>query len=658
MLLGNTLNNTLMQFVEASLYPLVGGALVITTWTGLGYLVRRLAGAVEPCPISEALAVGVGALVLVGGLLNLASQITLPIVLGLEALGLIGLGIHRRPLWARMRAWLSDPGAFWVCVMFALFYLRSVTNAWFALSDDLNGYLQPVARIVQTGGLGRDPFLLERLTGGPGAYFFLESLFVLHFGYYQISLLQPAVGVLMVVGAAAGYLRRAGVRPVLVVATALAAYLSFARVDFLATAVVLQAGLLIVLALKLLSSPVRGVPDAVSCGLILGGAIAQKVLSIPFVGVLVFAWLASNLLGRRGERRELARFSGMAFAVALLAVVPWMISSYRSSGTALFPLLGSGYYAYGATAFPYDGRVLPYVVEFLLHYKRILLGILLAVGGVGIVYWATPPRTPADQLMLGIAVTALPLVLLIAVVMEATDFLRYAHATYGTVTMAGLVWACRKLHGLEWWSSPGHVTGGITVILMIGLLQSPHPYAFAVRSYANLAHLATGDADLSLRLESQLIPDPPAHAIALGDPAEQSALAKAQTSAPPGKTILVSLQRPYLLDLKRDEIWSVGNYGGSASPPPGFPIEGSGEEIRAYLRSVGVSYVLFQCAGDEPWFDHQLAVVASDTFSETPWNDDAVRVSVRFREALRRLLQPAVINFRDDRFVVISLGGP
>src|SRR5690348_10857544 len=111
------LNNALMDFVAASLVPLLGGALVIATWTGLGYLVRRIAGAAEPCPASEALAIGVGALVLVGGFLDLASQTTLPVVLGLETLGLIGLGIHRRALWAGVRASLRDPGAFWVCLV-------------------------------------------------------------------------------------------------------------------------------------------------------------------------------------------------------------------------------------------------------------------------------------------------------------------------------------------------------------------------------------------------------------------------------------------------------------------------------------------------------------------------------------------------------------
>jgi hypothetical protein len=579
-------------------------------------------------------------------------------VLGLEVLGLLGLAIHRRVLLARLRSWLCDPGALSVVVLLALFYLRSVTNAWFALSDDLNGYLQPVARIAQTGGLGREPFLLERLTGGPGAYFFLESLFVLQFGYYQISLLQPALGVLIGVGAATGYLRRARVPAVLVVATALAACIALARVDYLATAVVLQAGLLIVLIVKLLSSPQRSFPDAMSFGLVLGAAVSLKVLAIPFVGVLVLAWLASAALACRGETHPLAHTAAVAGGTALLTLCPWMISSYQSSGTPLFPLLGSGYYAlaYGAVPYPYDGRVIPYVLEFLLHYKRVLLGIFVSVTSVAVIYRAMPQRSAADHLMLALALATVPLVLLIAIVMEATDFLRYAQSTYGAVTVAGFAWGCRKLHDRGWWATRRHRLAGIAVIAFIGLLQSPHPYAFAVRSYANLAQLATGDADLALRFERDHIPDPPAHAIPLFDPAEQAELARVQGATPAGATILVSLQRPYLLDLNRNEIWSAGNYGGSVSPPPGFPIDGTGEQIRAYLRTVEVDYVMFQYADREPWYDHQLSIVATGAFENNPWNDSAVRVSVRFREALRRLLPEVEPAFRDDRFIVIPTG--
>ncbi len=179
-----------------------------------------------------------------------------------------------------------------------------------------------------------------------------------------------------------------------------------------------------------------------------------------------------------------------------------------------------------------------------------------------------------------------------------------------------------------------------------------------MQSYANLAELATGDPGRALRLEDALIQNPPTRAIPLYDPLEQLELAKAQQSTPPGATILASPQRPYLLDLKRNQVWSVGDYGGSASPAPGFPLEGDREQVRAYSRSVGVDYVMFQYAGAEPWLDRELAIVASDAFSEAPWNDSAVRVFVRFREALRRLLVVGDVRFRDDRFVVISLGAP
>lgn len=60
----------------------------------------------------------------------------------------------------------------------------------------------------------------------------------------------------------------------------------------------------------------------------------------------------------------------------------------------------------------------------------------------------------------------------------------------------------------------------------------------------------------------------------------------------------------------------------------------------------------------EPWYDRQLSVVATDAFSENPWNDSAVRVSLKVRGALRRLLPAADASFRDEKYVVIPVGAP
>lgn len=647
-----------MNFVLNSLLPLVGGIVVFVAFTGLGFLGRGMLGAREDCSVAEAAAVGLGMATVIGGLLNLVDGITLPIVLALEAVGLAALASHAARLWKRAGDWLRDPALVIVLAVLLLYYLRSVSNVIFEPGDDLNGYLVPVEKLMQTGGLERDPFLDKRLFGGLGSYFFLEAIFVFQFGYHHISILEPGFGLLMAVLSAVHYIREETVPRPIVVAIAIGTTVALCVVATTATAAVFQAGLLIVLVFKLLSGRVRGLPDAVSIGLIVGTVLSLKIQVLPFVGVLMLAWLATEARRHR-DLPEVAGTAVMMALVSLALLTPWMISLYWSSGTLLFPLLGIGYHgaASGTIALPSDGLTSSALIRGLLLTKRPLLALLLIAGSIIAVYWHRPRRSAADDTMATLAIFAIPLVVLVFMATgggAAGHGYRYAHSTYVAVAVPGFAWLSRRLFADGANSSIGKILAWSTGIVFAGCLLPPSSVMlgyFAQVSYVNLAYLTTGDADLAFRLSKAIYwPNAP-----ISDVDDRSRVLRAQETTKHNTTILADLQRPYLLDFRRNVVWTAGDCPAGSSPPPGFPLDGSPKALEQYLQGVGVDYVIFQYQGPQPWFDIQLREFNRGLYKDSRWVEDCVRASVKFQAALMRLMTSGPITYQDDRFAVISL---
>jgi hypothetical protein len=640
-----------MNFVENSLVPLIGGLFVIASFTGFGYLVRRILGAQDECPIAEATALGLGGFILVGGFLNLIDAVTLFTILLMESIGILGLLLHRRQICEVGRNCVNDRACQIVFLVLSFVYLRSVCSASFSVSDDLVGYLEPVAKLVQTGGLGQEPFLVQRLMIGVGAYFFLEAIFVAQFGFFQISMLEPGLGMLIGVLAVASYLKQANASWSVVTTAAIAVTAALAITSPTATGPVFQAGLLIVLILKLLSGQVRGFPEATSVGLLIGAVLSLKIIIAPFVAFLMFAWLASEAMFHRDWWR-LASDTAVIALTSLVVLGPWMINLYLSSGTPLFPVLGIGYWVRDVVPLPMDGATWQLVMQVPLLLRRHSFAIALLTVFVIVTYIRLQRKSASDHLMLAIALFNIPLLVTIDFI-TGTDMhsLRYMQTVYVPVAASEIAWIYGRTDvGQRCDVHRVKRLAGIALLLLFAVLLSSAPREFAIRSYLNLVQLVKADEDFTRRLENSV-------SVALFDDAQRQAFQRAQDAAAPGSTVLVSLERPYLLNFKRNIIWNAGNYGGNASPAPGFPIDATGRDINDYLSGAGVDYVLFQHAGPEGWLDDYKKGVAESAHFDS-WCDAQVATAVKFRDALQRLMRSGgTVVYSDDRFATVKING-
>jgi hypothetical protein len=130
-----------------------------------------------------------------------------------------------------------------------------------------------------------------------------------------------------------------------------------------------------------------------------------------------------------------------------------------------------------------------------------------------------------------------------------------------------------------------------------------------------------------------------------------------QSAVPRGETLLVMLDDPYLLDLRRNDIVSLDLPGG-VSPPPGLWAIGSPREVVGYLRGLGYSWLAAVRPERAPnWSFYELERWSSRA-NGTP-DDAAWRVmgqtALRLFGQLDEIVQSCRLTFEDGHLVVIDL---
>jgi hypothetical protein len=79
-----------------------------------------------------------------------------------------------------------------------------------------------------------------------------------------------------------------------------------------------------------------------------------------------------------------------------------------------------------------------------------------------------------------------------------------------------------------------------------------------------------------------------------------------QQSIPVGATLLVRTDESYGYDFRRNQIW-IADYPGSASLPPGMPLDGNPEALDRYLLERSIRYVAYSYADQAHFSDSVCA---------------------------------------------------
>jgi hypothetical protein len=311
---------------------------------GWGSALRRLS-TIPRLSWPVTIALGIAAVVAVGGALNLARIAYAPLLWIVAALGLLFAAMEMKSArpWqaasglapdARREAGLA--GAFITAVMvFAIATL--LPSAIFNYHDDFEKYFAHPVRMLATGTVLGSPLsvLGQGMLGGMA---FLHGFVLSAFPFDHLNAVDQVfgLGLLLCLGAAAGWRRLGAVPGALLVAAALAS-IEPQHVNISA----LYLGSALMAAAVLLAVEAPGLPSPLALGLLYGGLVALKSSFAPFVPLhlLLLAIAAPEAV------RDRLRWAFRAALWSGAALAPWLLvhlPHYLSPATAKSVIVPEG----------------------------------------------------------------------------------------------------------------------------------------------------------------------------------------------------------------------------------------------------------------------------------------------------------------------------
>jgi hypothetical protein len=579
-------HNVMLNYLSLAAW----GACIFCAFLGYGRVLLRLCRVKNP-PWPLASVVGVSLVVAAGGVLNLFAAIVSPLLITLVVMGDLLLLWSSWREFGQLRSALEKYGqdlspnyprtalGLLAVVLLSVPILRSVcTNPNLFSYDDWSGYVTLPAETFQLGTLPPDPFNERRITSSLGAPYFLQS-FMLVFGDERtLPFIDTAVGFILYAGILFAVFRTLE----LPIATCFAVLLLIVAVPLVRsnlTMLVIPAALFGAL---FLIEVLPSLGDSISWQRsVLLGLVAATVTClksnylVPAVLICGFFYLAMFVSQKRIRVLAHAALSGV---VMFLSLLPWMLDMKHKEATYLFPIFGRGYDA-SAYGLPLPSGSQVFLMSHAFWIWVLILpfaGPLFMAASVAVI----AHRSKADPNSLPIASFFFAVAFAIIVVTASTGGDSMARYVVPFQTPALLLFVAfflrirRKLKDRRLWLQAAAATCGL------GLLFNAAYFGVRTGGYLQYAQEA-----------GVLRPvDPFRYHVSVTD--ENRRLAALQKAVPPGQPMLARLFVSFSFDWKRNPIY-IADWIGMAGLPPGMPLAGGSEALRAYLLDHSIRYVAY-----------------------------------------------------------------
>jgi len=562
---------------------------------GYGLLALRIAPGAPRLPWALTGAGGLALLCWLGGWLVAFRLYSLGAALALLALGVVLLAAlgrgAERPAFPRQGAALALAAL--AAFVFAVRALGSIRSPFVNPCDDWPAYFHLPKLLLETGGL-EEPFSLRRL-GVLGAGPFLQAFFSPVWTTRAAAVADAALGGLLVWGAgraALGLRAEGAASPVAIEAAGLAAGLvSLAPPLANGSAALLPMGGGLAL-LVLSASLVRGAGTARADAMhaLLWGALAALVVglrtsNIAFPGAVGLVGAGLALARRDGAAVRRWGLAAFAFAVA---IAPWSLASWRSSGTPFFPVFAGNYrFPSGLSAPLSFGETLAFVGACLWA-SRLWFPLALA---------AVVGRAPGWGGAAGIAAgAASALVGAAALALTASDsfnVFRYcAPLLAAAIVFLFALWLGGLRRGDTRRGTLAFVAAASVLWVFLPVEVETHsaldeglgPKRFDSSPARGIARNVRGWRAAALDTVRSGLAEP--------DVAGAEHFAAAQARLGSDARILSAVSKPFFWRFDRHPIHTV-DCPGQASPPPGMPFFEGPEALADYLLGLGYTHLAF-----------------------------------------------------------------
>jgi hypothetical protein len=590
------------------------GLLILLSLAGWGSLLNWLCFPQTDAGWGQRIAWGMAWSAVAGGLLNLASCISKTAILTYLGAGIVLAGTA---LWrGRERSGEPRPGSYrkallWLGIpLIALTFVQyagTVSVArWdfpsspagpvrFNQSDDFQAYFNFPEKMLQLGTMGPDPFSTRRLESALGGQSFLDTFVLSVLPEQYLHLIDPGISLLLILLLLWGDLEDRRVSPF----WSLAILLVFVWMDpptvnvaSLYTGTALFLSLYRTLNWEPISRARLGA-RVFLIALIAAGVCSLKSNLIPTCGAALACSFVCYILGQKSKRAAIMECAATGILIGVL-LLPWMISMYQSSGTALYPLLGKGYHqsVYQDSQCAYCWLTAPVAAKLLIRHA--VDRPVLPVVALGLFYLLSRRRVLQGReavlsLLAGAAVGHAVMTLV-----TAENLSRYSVPFLLAATFALLAEAVSPPSG-AWrarWHAAGPLVAAGTMIFMVGVTWKASARLYS-ECLASVRDALNGKPLVSKR--------------------DLETYAALERSIPPGMPLLAKLDKPFLFDFRRNPVLLID--WAASSLPPGLPYSRGSEALARYLTSKSIRYVAYSYGGEAtrrglptyfPWFKIQL----------------------------------------------------
>ncbi len=569
------------------IHPVVACLLTYLSFAGWGSVIWRLLRLKAQFEIGMLTALGLAATAIAGGFLSLGGVsepilLRLYLVAGISALIyflVFDRKIFASPEFIFLKGLVKNRLALVLAILAVVLIVLSIAaspNKPFNVHDDYHAYLVFPCKIIQTGGLGADPFSERRMVA-LGGQSFLQALLLGLTNLKYINVLEGGLGWLIFICLVAGHCIRRNLPPVFWLS--LVILLHFVKLPLAnASSTLTSAALFLALMRSFFVNTKESLPTRILLsGLIVAGLCSLKSSNLIGAAILL---LAFYLFG--ASRAKLPRLVDLLLVAVSIGIFlsPWMLDSYLSSGTLLYPIFGQGYHGSSYGPFPPVSTGEFAWGWFYDAFKFILLNKSFVFGLVMIFFIVRYNHLePLSQ--------KLPIII-------------FAGAWVSAAIIA-------LTSGINRYGFP--VTISCLILLMIECFAAApanqRPLAWHHHRFAKIAVLIIfffvfcwPKGIGQFRARAARLSHPPPR----WTEKDVECYANLQKAIPPGVSILVRASKPFLLDLNRNKVFII-DWPGGASPPPGLPLEDGPEQLADYLRSQSIQYVLYTY-GDEAGYSY------------------------------------------------------
>lgn len=402
--------------------------------------------------------------------------------------------------------------------------------------------------------------------------------------------------------------------------------------------------------------------NALVIGMLAASACGLRTNLIPPC-VLIIAFSCLWYLKKTGLTKEAIAEVLMIPLFTFLMVLPWLLSLLRTSGTLLYPVLGTGFdevnYGFYLPEHFAGGYSLLQKLEIIFRFSYIagngfywafLISGVIVFFLVPLKHRASPHAFALGTLLAGVAI------LLRGDISNPGPFHRYLFIPFLVSLIVFQACLIDQVYHHYLLADKRRTTGLLDAVLA-GNRRVVTVLLIVCGCFAVLVNLSYGKGNAPALYAAHLAQLVRMNHFSgeLFPEADRMRYARAQVTVPADEGILADDYETFLYDFRRNRIYTMSDPG-TCSPPPGMPYFQGAEAVAAYLLAHQVRYVAYAYASQAGY------PVADNLYRFFPENPYLQRITVRAKVALDRVFGELggtrARVYDDGRLFILDLKNP